>query len=70
LRGINGGAYFFVRLPASGLEFDLPVRGYYPERPQRDAGVEPDIRVTNTAADIAAGYDRELETARKWLLSR
>jgi len=68
MRGINGGAYFFVRLPKSGLEFDLPIKGYYPERPQPDAGVTPDIAVSTSAADIAAGYDRVLETARKVLL--
>lgn len=68
MRGINGGAYFFVRLPQSGLEFDLPIKGYYPERPQPDAGVTPDIAVRNSAADIAAGYDRVLDTARKVLL--
>jgi hypothetical protein len=68
MRGINGGAYFFVRLPQSGLEFDLPIKGYYPERPQPDAGVTPDIAVRTSAADIAAGYDRLLDTARKALL--
>lgn len=67
MRGINGGAYFFVRLPESGLEFDLPVKGYYPERPQPDAGVEPDIAVADSAADIAAGHDRVMDTARKLL---
>jgi len=67
MRGINGGAYFFVRLPESGLEFDLPIKGYYPERPQPDAGVEPDIAVAESAADTAAGYDRVMETARSLL---
>ncbi len=68
LRGINGGAMFFVRLPQSGLEFDLPLKGYFPERQQPDAPVQPDVAVTNTAADIAAGYDRVLEAARAQLL--
>lgn len=70
LRGINGGAYFFVRLPESGLEFDLPIKGYYPERAQPDAGVTPDIRVAETAADIAAGRDRVMERARAHLLAQ
>jgi hypothetical protein len=68
MRGINGGAYFFVRLPQSGLEFDLPIKGYFPEAFQPDAGVRPHIRVADSAADIAAGYDRVLDTARKVLL--
>lgn len=28
-RGINGGAYFFLRLPESRLEVDLPLVGYF-----------------------------------------
>jgi hypothetical protein len=67
-RGINGGAFFFARLPESGIEFDVPLIGYFPETPQPDAGFLPDIAVTNSAADIAAGRDRELETARSYLL--
>lgn len=66
-RGINGGAFFFARLPESGLEFDLPLIGYYPETPQPDAGLMPDHAVANSAADIAAGFDRELDTARRHL---
>lgn len=68
LRGINGGAMFFVGLPDSGLEFDLPLKGYFPERPQPDAPVLPHLRVADTAADIAAGRDRAMEAARAHLL--
>jgi hypothetical protein len=63
LRGINGGAYFFVRLPDSGLEFDLPLIGYFPKTPQRDAGIVPDVAVPLTAAALAAGRDNALERA-------
>lgn len=71
LRGINGGAYFFVRLPESGLEFDLPLKGYFPEGPMPpDAGVVPDIKVAMTAADIANGYDRQMQAAIAHLLHR
>ena len=62
-QGLNGGAYFFLRLPGSGLEVDLPLIGYRPRTPQADAAVEPDVRVADTAADIALGRDRVLETA-------
>jgi C-terminal processing protease CtpA/Prc len=61
-RGINGGAFFFVRLPG-GLEVDLPLIGYFPAGPQPDAGLVPDIAVAQTAADIAAGRDRALVEA-------
>jgi hypothetical protein len=59
-RGINGGAFFFLRLPASGLEIDLPLIGQFPVQAAADAGIAPDIAVPLRAADIAAGRDAEL----------
>jgi C-terminal processing protease CtpA/Prc len=63
LRGINGGGFFFLRLPASGLEADLPLIGTFPLTPQPDAGIVPDIVVADTPADIAAGRDAVFERA-------
>ncbi|MBY0568532.1 MAG: hypothetical protein K2P70_14545 [Hyphomonadaceae bacterium] len=62
-RGINGGAFFFLRLPASGLEADLPLIARFPATPQPDAGIEPDLRVPLTRTDITAGRDAALEAA-------
>jgi C-terminal processing protease CtpA/Prc len=62
-RGINGGAYFFLRLPGSGLEADLPLIGYFPQKPVPDAGLTPDLQVDVAADDIASGRDRAMETA-------
>jgi len=56
-RGINGGAFSFLRLPASGIGVDIPLIGYFPQ------SQEPDIAVEITPADIAAGYDRAMATA-------
>ncbi len=56
-RGINGGAFFFLRLPHSGIEMDLPLIGTFPPKSEPDAGVAPDILVKATAADVAAGRD-------------
>ncbi len=64
-RGINGGAFFFLRLPQSGLEADLPLIGYFPNGPRPDAGVMPDIRAMTTARDIALGKDVALDAALK-----
>ena len=64
LRGINGGAFFFLRLPKTGLEMDLPLVGQFPTRPQPDAGVEPDIAVEPGIADVAAGRDVEMDAVR------
>ncbi|WP_017664011.1 S41 family peptidase [Porphyrobacter sp. AAP82] len=68
LRGINGGAYFFVRLPQSGIEFDVPLIGYYPAAPQPDAGVDPDVFIPRTIADIAAGRDACMAAAIDWAM--
>ncbi len=62
-RGINGGAFFFLNLPGSGLEADLPLIGRFPLTPKPDAGLTPDLRVDLTATDIASGRDRVMETA-------
>ena len=63
LRGINGGAFLFLRLPASGIEVDLPLIGYFPPDAQPDAGIVPDIFVEDTHIDIAAGFDRTMAVA-------
>ena len=60
-RGINGGAFFFLRLPNSGLELDLPLIGQFPDGDRVDAGLQPDILVTPTVDDISSGRDAELD---------
>jgi hypothetical protein len=66
-RGINGGCFFFVRLPASGIEFDLPLIGSFPTRPEPDAGLFPDTAVAPSLADLAAGRDPAMASAVGWL---
>ncbi len=62
-RGINGGAFFFVRLPRTGLEVDVPIMAQFPGRdggmPADDAGIVPDVIVTPSVLDIANGVDAE-----------
>ncbi len=65
LRGINGGAFFFVRQPHSRLESDLPIIGYYPSGAQSDAGVVPDVLASPTAASIANGTDPGMAAAMR-----
>lgn len=62
-RGINGGAFFFLRLPESGLEADIPLIGYFPDKAMPDAGITPDVLETVTARDIATGRDAAMERA-------
>lgn len=62
-RGINGGAFFFLRLPGSGLEIDIPLIGYFPVSSQPDEGIIPDIAVTISASDLTRGIDAERNAA-------
>lgn len=66
-RGINGGAFFFLRLPRSGIELDLPLIGTFPPRDEPDAGLIPDVPVQWTGADVASGTDPELSAAQRLL---
>jgi hypothetical protein len=68
-RGINGGAFFFMRLPKSGLEVDLPLIGYFPKTPQPDEGLTPDILAAPTIDDIRDGRDSTLATALAFVRS-
>ena len=61
--GINGGGFFFLRLPESGLEADLPLIGTFPRGPRPDGGVRPDVRIEPTVAAIASGRDPALSRA-------
>lgn len=64
-RGVNGGAFLFVKLPFSGIVFDLPLKGYWPLQPQPDRGIEPDAFVVRPAnADASA--DAAIEQAAAW----
>ena len=69
-RGINGGAFFFLRLPNSKIEIDIPLIGYFPPGPRPDAGLQPDIAIEPKVADIARGIDTELNVLRQRLQSR
>jgi hypothetical protein len=67
-RGINGGAFFFLQLPASGLEAELPLIGTFPTDERPDAGVDPNVAVEETAEDIALGRDTVMDEALRRLL--
>jgi hypothetical protein len=77
-RGINGSAFFFVTLPNSRIEVDMPLVGNFvgDERPTGtaipflsipDAGIDPDVPVIPSIEDIAQGRDSELRAARALL---
>ena len=62
-RGINGGAFFFLRLPNSHLEADLPLIARVAETAMPDAGLDPDVPVKRTVEGIASGRDEEMAAA-------
>lgn len=66
-RGINGGCFFFVRLPTSGIEFDLPLIGYFRRNPEPDAGIIPDVIVVPSIDDVVVGRDPVMGRATNWL---
>lgn len=59
-QGINGGHFYFLTLPNSGLEIDVPAYFQAPLKPAKDSGIVPDLRVNETVEDIAAGRDAEV----------
>ena len=64
-RGTTGGQLFFLRLPHSTIEMDLPLIGYYPLTDQPDQGILPDVYVEPRVEDAINGVDAELEAAKQ-----
>lgn len=68
-QGINGGEFFFLTLPASKIEIDLPlIYNYHPNKP--DSGIEPDIVIETTQESIAKGRDVQLQYILSTIKSR
>jgi C-terminal processing protease CtpA/Prc len=62
-RGLNAGIMFFLRLPNSRIEADLPVLGNFPRSEQPAGGIVPDILVEPDVRAVLEGRDPELEAA-------
>lgn len=60
--GINTGV-FFLRLPSSKVEIDIPALSLLPVTPEPDGGVPPDVEVEQKAEDLAQGIDTQLQAA-------
>lgn len=70
-KGITAGALFFMVLPNSKIEVDVPLIGMdYAEAAKRpDAGIKPDVLVRPTVEAVVRGTDQELD-AVKALIAR
>ena len=64
-QGINGGNYFFLYLPNSKIEIDIPVFFQTPLTAQKDESIIPDISVRRQPEDIGNDFDREIFTIKK-----
>lgn len=63
-KGLNGGYMFFMRLPNSRVELDIPVFGIniLKDTPTTyDGGILPDIIVEKNIEDLITGRDTELQ---------
>lgn len=69
-QGINGGNFYFLTLPNSGLEIDVPAYFQAPLKPAKDSGIVPDLRVNETIEDIAAGRDAEVIFIKEFIRSK
>jgi len=63
-RGINGAAFFFLRLPHSKPEVDLPLIAAFPPGDPPDVGLKPDLLVNPNAVDLSAGLDSRMQAVR------
>lgn len=59
-QGINGGNYFFLSLPNSKIEIDIPIYFLAPLTAQRDESVVPDVQVARRTEDVGNNFDREI----------
>ena len=66
-QGINGGNYFFLSLPNSKVEIDIPVYFQAPLLSQPDRGVVPEFVVKREPRDVGNVFDREMDTIRKMI---
>ncbi|MEZ0484500.1 S41 family peptidase [Fibrella aquatica] len=70
-KGITAGALFFMKLPNTGIEVDVPLIGMnYAEAAKRpNAGLAPDVYVRPTVDALMQGTDQEIDQV-KTLIAR
>lgn len=63
LMGTNGGSMFFLNLPYTGLEVDLPLIGYYPRQSLGNKGLKPDEEVSRDLDFYLSEEDEDIQKA-------
>jgi hypothetical protein len=66
-RGITAGAMFFMSLPNTKIEVDVPLIGmnYDLAKTRPDAGLSPDVYVKPSITNAVKGIDTEMEVVKK-----
>lgn len=65
-QGINGGSYFFLYLPNTGFEVDIPLK-HFATFDKKDGPLRPDVEVSLVADHIANNIDPYLVATRDFL---
>ncbi|MFN3918647.1 MAG: S41 family peptidase, partial [Flavobacteriales bacterium] len=60
-QGLNGGQMFFLCLPFSKFEIDLPIIFQAPTENSLDEAVNPDYLITTKQSDIFYNRDSQIE---------
>jgi len=60
-KGITGGQMFFLNLPNTKIEIDIPLIGRYPLSELPDEGIKPDFTVETTLSGYLDNQDEQLE---------
>lgn len=68
-KGLNAGTMFFLRLPNSKIEVDIPIVGTFSED-KPDGGIIPDVLVKPTIEDLIKGEDRTLKTTQEMIRNK
>ncbi|MFK7947555.1 MAG: S41 family peptidase [Saprospiraceae bacterium] len=69
-RGITGGRMFFLNLPNSKIELDIPLISAPVDYNIPDEGIKPDVIVERSVNDIINGIDTEVETIKTLIKSK
>ncbi len=71
-RGITAGALFFMLLPNTKIEIDVPLIGmdYDVAKTRPDAGLSPDVFVKESIEDVVNGIDTEIEVVKKLIIEK
>ena len=71
-KGITASAMFFMVLPNTKIEVDVPLIGtdYEVAKTRPDAGISPDVYVKPNIDDAVKGVDTEMEVVKKMILKQ